>query len=200
MLDFRKVAVTGGLASGKSSVLRFFEEFGATVVCADKIVHQLLDPTTPLGKQALSLLGKSVLVGGEFDRQRVAKRLFEDPLLLHRWERLLHPKVRDEIKTYFTFQQGHTPILLVVELPLLFEVGWEGDYDVTLAVFTPEEVAEARYLQSGGSQEEFRRRSQRQWTPAQKAEKADIVIKNDGTLEELRQKLQPIFEQLIAKD
>ena len=83
MLRLRKVAVTGGLSCGKSSVCRIFKELGAYVVSADEIVHRLLSTKTNLGQQVISLLGKEIITNGKINRSTIAKKVFNDPNKKH---------------------------------------------------------------------------------------------------------------------
>ena len=118
----RKIAITGGLSCGKSSVCRIFKELGAYVISADEVVHQLLSPTTNLGRQVISLLGADIVVDKQIDRSKIAKKVFKQPALLQSLENLLHPAVRDEIeKQYQQIANQPSPPLFVVEIPLLFE-------------------------------------------------------------------------------
>jgi dephospho-CoA kinase len=78
VLTLKKVAVTGGLSSGKSSVCKILKECGAYVVNSDDIVHQLLDPHTAIGQQIIELLGAGVVVDGQFDRKKIAQAVFEN--------------------------------------------------------------------------------------------------------------------------
>ncbi len=90
MLKLEKVAITGGLSCGKSSVCRYFKELGAYVISADEIVHQLLIPTNELGQEVIALLGKDIAVNGTIDRSMIAKKVFENKTLLLSLEKLIH--------------------------------------------------------------------------------------------------------------
>src|SRR5262245_55950333 len=97
MLILKKVAVTGGLSCGKSSVCRIFKELGAYVVSADDIVHQLLTPQTKPGQQVIELMGSDIVVDQHIDRSKIAKKVFGNLKLLKSLEQILHPAVRHEI-------------------------------------------------------------------------------------------------------
>ena len=100
MLKSKKIAITGNLASGKSTVCQFFKEQGAYVVSSDEIVHQLLSPETNIGKKVIALLGKDIVVEDRLNREAIAKIVFRDRQLLLRLEELLHPEVQKEIEYY----------------------------------------------------------------------------------------------------
>lgn len=199
MLILKKVAVTGGLSSGKSSVCRIFKQLGATVVSADEIVHQLLTPESPIGKKVVELIGVSCLVNGQIDRSVIAKEVFKNQNLLKSLENILHPAVKAEIDRAFAKakHEGKTR-LFVVEIPLLFESSSEG-YDKTIAVFTDEKTAQRRFSESTGyGPEEYVKRMSQQLSPHAKAERADFVIKNEGTLQDLHAAVSKIYNKLVT--
>lgn len=188
MLKLRRVAVTGGISCGKSLFCRYLKEFGAYVVSADKIVHQILSPDTGPGKQVIELLGPSIVVNGHIDRGLVAKKVFDNPILLQSLEKILHPAVRKQIDDEYrqaSAKGGFT--LFVAEVPLLFEAGMEKDFDAVVAVVADEETCIERFKESTGyDAEEYRRRTKRQLSPKAKAERAAIIIYNNSTMEHLR--------------
>src|ERR1700733_7337913 len=129
MLKLRKIAVTGGLSCGKSSVCRIFKELGATVVSADEIVHQLLSPQVSFGQQVIMLMGPDIVVKGQIDRSRIAKKVFNNRTLLNSLEKILHPAVNNEIENlYQTALAKHKDKIFVAEIPLLYESDF-GQFD-----------------------------------------------------------------------
>lgn len=173
--------MTGSLASGKSEVCRLFAEMGAEVVSADQIAHQLLDPQTELGKQIIGLLGEEVLVEGKFNRDRIAAKVFPNGDLLRKLEELLHPRILEEIEEKYN---KCTSPLFVVEVPLLFECGWEKHFDETILVVADREVRAKRFMKS-----DFQLREARFLPDAVKKRKADVVIENQSTLEDLKKQI-----------
>lgn len=198
MLNLRKIAVTGGLSSGKSSVCRLFRELGAYVVSADDIVHQLLSSQTELGQKIISLLGDEIVVDGNIDRKSIAKQVFNNPALLMSLENLLHPAVMAEVENQYQQiqKQGKAP-LFVAEIPLLFEASAEENFDCTIAVLTPSLTSRQRFVSSSGNNgEEYDKRMARQLPPEEKARRADYVINNYGTKQELRLSVEKLFNKL----
>lgn len=187
MLNLRKVAVTGGLSCGKSSVCRFFEKFGALVVSADEIVHRLLSPETNLGQSVIRLIGNDIIINNQIDRSKIAQKVFNHPSLLNSLEQILHPAVQEEIKKYYeTANQQKKTKLFVAEIPLLFEAGMEGFYDAVITVTADPKISTQRFHKATGlSAEEYKKRSERQLPIEEKAKKAHYVIVNNGSLEDL---------------
>lgn len=196
----KKVAVTGGLSCGKSSVCRFFNELGAHVVSADAIVHQLLlSPKSSLGQQVIALLGTDVVVNDQIDRGRIAKKVFNHPALLKSLEKLLHPAVKSEIdKQYKQVNTRGNVALFVAEIPLLFEVSAETGFDVVIVVQAPDEICRQRFKAATGyGDQEYDRRMAQQLDPAIKAQRADYLIQNTGNLDEMRQKVAQLYYKLV---
>ncbi len=184
-----KVAVTGGLACGKSSVCQFFEELGAYVVSADKIVQELLGKDE-VASQVADLLGEEVIREGRLDRQKVAEIVFNQPDILEELEKILHPAVFEGIESHMARAEGHP--LFVAEIPLLFETGAETMFDKTVAVICSRDQSITRL----GDEAKFKRRSKRQLSPEEKARRADIVIDNNGSLAELKKEVATTYEEL----
>lgn len=185
----KKIAVTGGIASGKTTVCHLFEELGAYCVSSDEIVHQLLVSTTPLGKEIITLLGADIVVDQALSRERISQKVFRDPLLLKELEKRIHPEVQKIIETKAEIASSlHIP-LFVAEIPLLYEAGFESFYDMIIVVLSDEKKCLERFPYG---EDEYRHRNQRLMPIGEKISKADFVIDNNGTLENLRKTIQPI--------
>jgi len=202
VLKLRKVAVTGTVASGKSSVCRILEKYGAYVVNADNIVHEFLKSDKTLGRKVIQLLGSDIVVGGRIDRTKIAKKVFSDDALLQKLEMLIHPQVKKEIeRLYSLISKEKSYSFFAAEIPLLFECKWEKDFDATLAVVADEELSKKRFLmQTSYDENEFYRRTERMFSAEEKAERADFVVKNNGTVEDLDNQVKSIITLLEAKD
>lgn len=197
MLTLLKAAVTGGLSSGKSTVCQIFRGLGSYVVSADAIVHQLLSPNTSLGQEVIKLIGVEIVTGKTIDRKKIADKVFSNPQLLNQLEKLLHPAVLTEMtKEYQKAKELGAP-LFVAEVPLLFEAGMDAWFDATIAVLADEQNQRERFKASTGfSDEEFRLRMSRQLTPAQKAERADYILSNDGDFASLESQVFLLYKNL----
>jgi dephospho-CoA kinase len=182
------VGLTGGIAAGKSEALKAFERLGAATLSTDAVVHELL--TTGEVRDALvERFGDEVAPGGEVDRGAVADVVFGDDENRKWLEDLLWPRVgkrmwdwRQEVE-----RQEPTPPAAVVEVPLLFESGMESAFDTTIAVIADEPVRSERA--GGRGHRGVDERTTRQLTQDQKAERADVVVRNEGTLDDLEREL-----------
>lgn len=197
----KKIAVTGGLAAGKTSVCRILQNLGAYVISADTIVHRLLSPSSEIYSKVINLLGSDILDGQRIDRDKVAQKVFRDAHKLQQLEALLHPAVRKEIEiNYQQVQQNNPPFLFVAEIPLLFESANEDFFDAVVAVVAPEPICRARFFASTGyGEDEFTVRSKRQMSAEEKAAKADYVIINDDSSIVLEQKVKALYETLVTQ-
>jgi dephospho-CoA kinase len=202
VLNLKKVAVTGALSSGKTTVTKILKELGATVLFSDEVVHALLSPATDTGKEVIKLLGPSIVENHAIDRSRVARRVFNNPPLLRKLEEILHPEVLKEIEKQSKSAEGSGKVkLFVVELPLLYEIGEKALrlFDKTIAVIADKELSWKRFCeQTGYEREEFGKRMARQISPEEKAKKADYSIYNNGSIADLKEQVNKIFFALLC--
>lgn len=190
MLSFKKIAITGGIASGKSSVCQFFRELGAYVVSADALVHELLCLENSLGQQVLKIFGPQILHHGKIDRRILAAEAFSRADLLEKLEKLLHPVVAQKIdELYEEAKTSGAYTLFVAEIPLLYEIHSEDAYDAVVAVLADELLAQERFCKSGHAPDEYAKRMGRQWQPKEKAKRANYTLINNGSLDQLRQEV-----------
>ncbi|MEX1012871.1 MAG: dephospho-CoA kinase [Waddliaceae bacterium] len=197
MLKLNKVAVTGGLASGKTTVCRILKDLGAYVVSTDLIVHHLLTSDSDVRKKVIDLLGPEIMVDKQIDRSRISRLVFNHPRKLRELEEILHPIVLKEINKEFEKAKEASAPLFVVEIPLLYEVGWEELFDYTITVTASDENSWERFRkESGYERDEFDNRMRRQLSPALKAKKSDVIVKNDGSIEELNNQVKKTYQQL----
>lgn len=193
MLNLKRIAVTGGLACGKTTVCQMFKDLGAYVVNADEIVHQLLSPQTDVGKEVIALFGEKVSNGTKIDRNKIALRVFREPEMLKKLEAIIHPAVKNEIEKQRDIATEQNK-LFIVEVPLLYEAKMDHDFDEVIVVAASQQNAEKRFDRSPY---EFKLRSEQQMKLEEKMEKAQHTIRNDGTLNELKAEVQKLYNQLI---
>jgi dephospho-CoA kinase len=188
------VGLTGGLGAGKSEALRLLGELGAATLSTDAVVHDLL-ATDELRDEVVARLGSEVVSDGALDRSAVAARVFGDDEARAWLEGLLWPRVGERVAAWRT-EVGDARVA-VVEVPLLFESGMENVFDRTIAVVADEAVREQRAAARGHAS--LAERAGRQLTQAEKAERADFTVHNDGSLNELRESLSQVLAKLELK-
>jgi dephospho-CoA kinase len=186
------IGLTGGIAAGKSEALAAFERLGAATLSSDAVVHELLDSDPLLGR-LVERWGTRVAPAGTVDRARIGEIVFADPEELSWLEAQIHPLVGERIGSWLASLPADTAIA-VVEIPLLFEAGMEGAFDTTVAVVTSDHVRRARAEARGHAL--VGEREARQLAQEEKASRADHVIENDGTVEELEQALSTFVANL----
>jgi len=185
------VGLTGGLGAGKSEALRLLGELGAATLSTDAVVHELL-ATDEVRDQIVARLGPDVVGDGALDRSAIAARVFGDDEARAWLEGLLWPLVGERVATWRA-EVGDDRVA-VVEVPLLFESGMENVFDRTIAVVADEEVREQRAAARGHAS--LAERAGRQLPQAEKAEKADYTVRNDGSMRELRESLSLLLGKL----
>jgi dephospho-CoA kinase len=189
-----RVGLTGGIASGKSTVAGVFKELGAATFDADQIVRDLYRPGGEGARVARELLGDGVLdAKGGVDRGRVALVIFQDPNKRQALEKLLHPLVRDEIARRFDIASKRGAIVAVAEASQLLESNMEESYDKVLLVVAPEKERIRRWVEKGNPQADAKRRMAAQISPEAAEKRASEVLVNDAGFEELRRKVQAIY-------
>jgi dephospho-CoA kinase len=186
------VGLTGGIAAGKSEALAAFRRLGAATISSDAVVHELLDGE-PLRGRLIERWGEEVAPEGRVDRTRVGEIVFADPGELKWLESQVHPLVGERIGAWLASLSPETKVA-VVEVPLLFESEMEGVFDTTVAVVTSDEVRRARAEARGHVLVD--ERNARQLPQEEKAARAEHVIENDGTREELEGRLSALVEKL----
>ncbi len=198
MLGLRKIAITGGTASGKSTVCRLLKDCGSYVVDSDAIVHDLLSSHQNIREQVINLLGTSVVKHGKLDRKAIADAVFPHPQTLKALESILHPAVFDEIRRqYETIKDDPRYELFIVEMPLLYETGSASFFDTIVVVLAEEKLCRQRFItQKKGSERSFDKRMQRQMLPCEKAKKADFVFMNNDNLDCLEKQVQQFLQKL----
>jgi dephospho-CoA kinase len=189
------VGLTGGIGSGKSEALAAFARQGAAVLSSDEVVHELL--STPEVRDLLAeRWGNGVLSGETLRRDAVAEIVFERPEELAWLEGVLFPRVGERMAAWRQelLAGENAPDVGIVEVPLLFEAGVEPAFDATIAVVADEETRRQR----AGARDHraLDGRQARQLTQEEKAARADYVVRNDGTLEELEQVIARLLGEL----
>jgi dephospho-CoA kinase len=191
------VGLTGGVASGKSTVSAILRDLGAVVIDADQLAREVVAPGTDGLAEIVEAFGEKVLTAeGELDRPAMGAIVFGDEEARRRLEQIIHPRVR---RRSAELEAAAGPEAVVVhDIPLLAETGQAGAFDAVVVVDVPEETQVRRMVELRGmSEEEARARIAAQATREQRLAVATHVIDNTGTLEDLRDKVTEVFEELV---
>jgi dephospho-CoA kinase len=189
-----KVALTGGIATGKSYVLRHLRSRGIPVIDADDIVHDAMRPKTPSTKAVELEFGTGVLAGdGSVDRAVLGAKVFGDARARVRLEAILHPVVYEAIRKWY--EAGDRPVG-VVSIPLLFETHRQADFDVVVVTACKPEQQLQRIMERGLSEEAARQRMAAQIPTEDKALRADHVIWTSGTTSETDAQVDELLGKL----
>jgi dephospho-CoA kinase len=186
------IGLTGGIAAGKSESLAAFGRLGAATISSDAVVHELLD-SEPLISRLTERWGEEIAPGGLVDRTKIGEIVFADPEQLKWLEAQIHPLVGERIGRWLA-SLGDDVSVAVVEVPLLFESEMEPVFDTTVAVVTSDEVRRSRAEARGHTL--VGEREARQLDQAEKAARAEHVVENDGSLEDLERRLSALLAKL----
>lgn len=188
-----RIGLTGGLASGKSTVARRFAEAGFTVVDADHLVSDLYRPGEPGAALVAELFGaQSLRADGAVDKVAVARRVFADPELLHRLEAAVHPLVRER----FARIADETAGVAVLEATLLVEAGYAPDFDLIVTVEAPAELRLRRAVARGLAEDEARARLAAQPDGTERRAAAQATIHNAGDLGKLEIQVAKLIREI----
>lgn len=193
------IALTGSFGSGKSTVLEQLAALGAFVLSADDLAHQVIEPGTAAYEEIVQVFGEQLLnPDGSISRKALASRVFKDNALRRQLEAITHPAIRSLAEQQFEAALKRDYPLYVYEVPLLFEVGMESaGFKAIVVVSTPVDKAIARLTESRGvSREEATARLAAQLPLEHKVSRADFVIDNSGSLDELREKVKQLYPVL----
>jgi dephospho-CoA kinase len=190
-----KIGLTGSIAMGKSEVARILAEQGLPVFDADKEVHKLYDSAE--GAALLKPDVPDAIRGGKVDRGLLTQIVMKDKHQLNKLENIVHAEIaaRREIFTFASQSKGHS--IIIYDIPLLFEKTMEKSVDVSVVVSSPEAQQRKRALaRPGMTPEKLDMILQRQMPDHEKRKRADYVIENDGTLEQLAERTLHVLQQI----
>ena len=190
------IAVTGPLASGKSTFVEILGDLGAETVSADEVVHDLLAEDEETIDAITRRFGEGVRGERGIDRKALGREVFEDAEALRDLEQMLHPRVREETERRAA-ESGAD--VFVAEIPLLFEGGRGDQFDYTVAVTTPNERRRGWAEERGMREEQRRAIEGRQLSSEEKARHADIVVENDGDLDKLREQAKALVDRALGR-
>jgi dephospho-CoA kinase len=196
----RVFGLTGGLASGKSSVAAHLRSRGLPVIDADALARDVLAPGSEGLREVVQHFGPGVLQKGELDRQRLAAVVFSDPRELLRLEAITHPRIQERRSALLRDLAASGEPLACYEVPLLFEKQLDRELRPVVVVSVPEAVQVARARRRDGSTEaQVRARLAAQLPLAEKVARADYVIDNQGPLEATRAATDEVLRKICER-
>lgn len=188
------VGITGGFGTGKSSVAQFFRALGAEVLDADKIAHKALKKGSPVFDQAVELFSDACENGTKkLNRTKIAAQVFADPQKRERLEALVHPYVYQRIKDQIAASDRK---IVMVEIPLLFEAGFETLCHKVIAVKCDFMAKQKRLVRKGFTTQEIRAREKAQMAESLKIQKADFVLDNSKSIYQTRREVERLWAKL----
>jgi dephospho-CoA kinase len=197
------VGLTGGIATGKSTVVRMLVKKGARVIDHDALVHTLQEPGRPVWNRIVEAFGREILdAGGRIDRKKLGVLVFGDEGRRKALEGIVHPAVLEEAqRERDRIGRKDERAIVLSDIPLLLEVGMQGLFDLILLVYAPPEVQIARVMKRNNmTRDEAVARLEAQMPIDEKLKRADVVIRNDGTMKELQQRVDEVWEELLVRE
>lgn len=193
------VGLTGGVASGKSVVSQVWKEEGAHLIDADRIARELVQPRTPAWKALVKAFGKDILQeDGSIHRKKLATRVFSNPVERELLNRILHPRIKREIDRRIKgIGQKGPKAIVVIDAALLVETGYYRDVDkVVVVTSTKKQQIERLRRREQMAQETARGIIDSQIRGEERIKVADIIIRNEGSLEEIEKKAKGVLQKL----
>jgi dephospho-CoA kinase len=192
------VCVTGGVGSGKSTVTRLLVERGAVVIDADALAREVVEPGMPGFDAVVARFGPGVVLpSGGLDRPAIAAIVFNDSQALTDLNAIVHPAVRARATELLA--AAPTGGVVVYDIPLFVETrSGRGEFDIIVAVETSLEVRLARLAERGMTERDALARIAKQATDEQRRAVADVVIDNNGTLDDLRAQVDTLWPRLVS--
>lgn len=192
------LGLTGGIASGKSSVADILLARGAILVSADQLAREVVKPGSPTLVQLVDAFGREIITPeGRLKRAVLARKVFADPAARRRLEAITHPAIAHLAESRLAALQATSHALIVYEAPLLFEAGAQGRVDLVLVVMV-DPLTQLTRLQQRDKLDEIaaKQRIKAQWPQADKVAQADFVIDNSGPLPETRAMVEALYAYL----
>lgn len=192
------VGLTGGIASGKSTVSRIFEQAGIPVICADELAREVVRPGSKGLAEIRRIFGEDVLdESGNLDREAMARQVFQDHSKRKILESIIHPRVEEEQNKKLAALERQGYSMAVVDVPLLYESGWERFVDLVVVVYASRDTQTERLMNRDGmSADDARSRLEAQMPIDDKRRRADRLVDNGKSLQHTRRQVESLIEEL----
>lgn len=197
----RSIGLTGGIASGKTTVTAKLAALGATIIDADGLGHRVYEPGTRPFSQVVAAFGEEIVAeDGTIDRAALGGKVFGDAAAMTRLTDIVWPAIGALAVEEIAAARAAGTEVAIVEAAVLFEAGWESLVDEVWVISVPPEVARARLMERNGfSQDEADKRIASQITNAERESRADVVISTDCSLEEVEARAAAAWQALHAR-
>lgn len=181
------LGLTGGIASGKSTVSQYFKSLNIPLIDADKVAHDVMQAGEPVVLEIAKTFGDDyILANGEIDRAKLGDLVFKDSDKRKQLDKIVQGEIRKEINRLKELALEDNPELIVLDIPLLFEAGYDKSVDLVMVVYVDGATQKERLMKRNTELEEAdaKNRIKSQMSLEMKADKAAIVIDNTGTIDE----------------
>ncbi len=192
------IGITGGIGAGKTTALACFQELGGHVLEADEVTRHVCRQGSEAYQMIIGRWGSKVIgKDGDIDRGAIAELVFGDADQLAWLNSIIHPRVQQAIVAAARSLAGGQTLFCAV--PLLFEVGWENQFDWVICVWCDPATQQERLEKRGWSREQIKLRQKHQWSMDRKAEPADFVVVNIGSHDLLEIQCRHLYNQLARQ-
>ena len=193
------IGLIGGIGSGKSSVSAILQSLGIEIIDADKVGHEAYTPNSEGWKKVISVFGQDI-VGpeNEIDRKKLGGIVFSDPSEMEKLNKLMHPIIHNLVEEKIKLLSNQGVKVVVLEAAILIEANWQDLTDeIWLAKSNQEVVIERVQLRNNFTREEIIKRIQSQMSNDEREKHSDIVIDNNGTIEQLEEKVKTLWQSRV---
>ncbi len=193
------IGLIGGIGSGKSSVSAILHSLGVEIIDADKVGHEAYNPNSEGWKKVISVFGQDI-VGpeNEIDRKKLGGIVFSDPSEMEKLNKLMHPIIHNLVEEKIKLLSHQGVKVVVLEAAILIEANWQDLTDeIWLAKSNQEVVIERVQLRNNFTREEIIKRIQSQMSNDEREKHSDIVIDNNGTIEQLEEKVKTLWQSRV---
>lgn len=195
------IGLTGGTGSGKSTVSKFLAHLGAVVIDADKVGHEVFKPGTKAWQEVVDAFGQGIIsADGTIDRRKLGEIVFSNPGARAKLNQVMHPLIYEQVKSRMEEYGRKGVAIIIVEAPLLLEVGWKSLVDEVWVTSASEATVIKRLKEQKGLPEaQSLARVRAQLTDEERIRQADVVIDTDCALDELKERVEALWRKLRSR-
>ena len=195
------IGLTGGIGSGKSTVSKFLAHLGAVVIDADKVGHEVFKPGTKAWQEVVDAFGQGIIsADGTIDRRKLGEIVFSNPGARAKLNQVMHPLIYEQVKSRMEEYGRKGAAIIIVEAPLLLEVGWKSLVDEVWVTSASEATVIKRLKEQKGLPEaQSLARIRAQLTDEERIRQADVVIDTDCALDELKERVEALWRKLRSR-